>query len=79
MPVHGRPGAGEFTRRAFINGKMDLTQAESVMDLIAANGRLAARTALAAREGGTYRRLSGRAGAAAGRRGSAWRLCGLSG
>ncbi len=48
---------GEFTRRAFVNGKMDLTQAESVMDLIAANGRLAARTALAAREGGTYRRL----------------------
>lgn len=49
--------AGEFTRRAFVNGKMDLTQAESVMDLIAADGRLAAKTALAAREGGTYRRL----------------------
>ena len=50
-------GAGEFTRRAFIGGKMDLTQAESVMELIAADGRLAARTALAAREGATYRRL----------------------
>ena len=50
-------GAGEFTRRAFLNGKMDLTQAEGVMELIAANGRLAARTALAAREGATYRRL----------------------
>ncbi|MBQ9859507.1 MAG: tRNA uridine-5-carboxymethylaminomethyl(34) synthesis GTPase MnmE [Clostridia bacterium] len=49
--------AGEFTRRAFVNGKMDLTQAESVMDLIAADGRLAAKTALAAREGATYRRL----------------------
>jgi len=49
--------AGEFTRRAFVNGKMDLTGAESVMDLIAADGRLAAKTALAAREGGTYRRL----------------------
>ena len=49
--------AGEFTRRAFVGGKMDLTQAESVMDLIAADGRLAARTALAAREGATYRRL----------------------
>lgn len=60
LDAGARPaGAGEFTRRAFINGKMDLTQAESVMDLIAANGRLAARTALAAREGGTYRRLSG--------------------
>ena len=32
-------GAGEFTRRAFMNGKMDLTQAESVMDLIAADGK----------------------------------------
>lgn len=49
--------AGEFTRRAFIGGKMDLTGAESVMNLIAADGRLAARTALAAREGATYRRL----------------------
>ncbi len=49
--------AGEFTRRAFIGGKMDLTGAESVMALIAADGRLAARTALAAREGATYRRL----------------------
>ncbi len=48
---------GEFTRRAFINGKMDLTGAESVMALIAADGRLAARTALAAREGSIYRRL----------------------
>ncbi len=28
--------AGEFTKRAYLNGKMDLTQAESVMDLIAA-------------------------------------------
>lgn len=29
--------AGEFTQRAFLNGKMDLTQAESVADLIASN------------------------------------------
>jgi len=28
--------AGEFTKRAFLNGKMDLTQAESVMDLVSA-------------------------------------------
>lgn len=48
---------GEFTRRAFLAGKMDLTQAESVTALIAADGRLAARTALAAHEGATYRRL----------------------
>ncbi len=53
-----RPAAaGEFTRRAFVGGKMDLTRAESVMELIAADGRLAARTALAAHEGATYRHL----------------------
>ena len=51
-------GPGEFTRRAFVNGKMDLTQAESVMDLIAADGQLAATTALAAREGAVFRRLT---------------------
>ena len=50
--------AGEFTRRAFLSGKMDLTGAESVMDLIAAEGKLAAQTALAAREGGIFRRLA---------------------
>ena len=31
--------AGEFTRRAFLNGKMDLAQAESVADLIASQSR----------------------------------------
>ena len=51
-------GPGEFTRRAFLNGKMDLTQAESVMDLIAADGQLAAQTALAARDGAVFRRLT---------------------
>ena len=49
--------AGEYTRRAFINGKIDLTRAEAVMDLIAAKGRLAAKTALAAREGAVFQRL----------------------
>ena len=58
LSAGARPAtAGEFTRRAFLSGKMDLTPAESVLDLIAADGRLAARTALAAREGGTHRRL----------------------
>ena len=37
---------GEFTRRAFLNGKMDLAQAESVADLIDANSIEAARSAL---------------------------------
>ncbi|MEI6178474.1 MAG: tRNA uridine-5-carboxymethylaminomethyl(34) synthesis GTPase MnmE, partial [Verrucomicrobiota bacterium] len=36
--VHAAPG--EFTRRAFLNGKIDLTQAEGVMDLISAQTRL---------------------------------------
>lgn len=36
---------GEFTKRAFLNGKMSLSQAEAVMDLIGAQGREAARAA----------------------------------
>ncbi len=36
---------GEFTKRAFLNGKMDLTQAEAVMDLISAQTSLAVRAA----------------------------------
>jgi len=37
---------GEFTRRAYLNGKLDLAQAESVADLIEANSAEAARSAL---------------------------------
>ncbi len=37
--------AGEFTERAFLNGKMDLTQAEAVIDLIRARTDLALRSA----------------------------------
>jgi len=37
---------GEFTRRAFLNGKLDLAQAEGVADLIDAASREAARSAL---------------------------------
>lgn len=50
--------SGEFTRRAFLSGKMDLSGAEAVMDLIAAEGKLAAKSALAAREGALFRRLT---------------------
>ncbi len=49
---------GEFTKRAFLNGKMTLTQAESVMDLIGAQGEAAARMAFSAREGALYRRIT---------------------
>lgn len=37
--------AGEFSQRAFLNGKMDLTQAEAIMDLISAQTELAMRAA----------------------------------
>jgi tRNA modification GTPase len=37
---------GEFTQRAFLNGKLDLTQAEAVADLIASNTEASHRTAL---------------------------------
>ncbi|MDQ3625812.1 MAG: tRNA uridine-5-carboxymethylaminomethyl(34) synthesis GTPase MnmE, partial [Verrucomicrobiota bacterium] len=43
--------AGEFTERAFLNGKMDLTQAEAVMDLIRAQTDLALRSATEQLEG----------------------------
>ena len=42
---------GEFTERAFLNGKMDLAQAEAVADLIAARSHAAARAALHSMEG----------------------------
>lgn len=38
--------AGEFTQRAFLNGKMDLTQAEAVADIIASNTKASQKTAL---------------------------------
>ncbi len=51
--------AGEFTKRAFLNGKLDLTEAESVMDIIGAKNRAAARAALCVREGALRKRISG--------------------
>jgi len=42
---------GEFTERAFLNGKLDLTQAEAVMDLISASTPRAARAAASQLEG----------------------------
>ncbi len=43
---------GEFTRRAFLHGKMDLAQAEAVMQIISAGGEQAARAGIAG-SGGT--------------------------
>lgn len=48
---------GEFTKRAFLNGKIDLTEAEAVMDIIGANGKQAARIALAGREGALHKKI----------------------
>ena len=50
---------GEFTKRAFINGKMDLTQAEAVMDLIGARTSLALRAANRQMEGKLGCRVEG--------------------
>jgi tRNA modification GTPase len=46
-----RAAPGEFTERAFVNGKIDLTQAEAVADLIDADSRAAARAALRSLQG----------------------------
>ncbi|MCR5561038.1 MAG: tRNA uridine-5-carboxymethylaminomethyl(34) synthesis GTPase MnmE [Bacteroidales bacterium] len=43
--------AGEFTRRAFVNGKMDLSQAEAVADLIASGSELSHKVALSQLKG----------------------------
>ena len=50
-------GPGEFTKRAFLGGRMDLTQAEAVVDLIDAETAAAARNAAAQLDGGLRRRL----------------------
>ncbi len=49
--------AGEFTKRAFLNGKLDLTRAEAVADLISAQGKQAAKAALTARDGALYHKI----------------------
>lgn len=52
-------GRGEFTRRALMAGKLSLTEAESVADIIASDSRQSLRAALSAKEGALYRRISG--------------------
>ena len=49
--------AGEFPQRAFLNGRLDLTQAEAVIDLIDAETAAAARNAAAQLDGGLRRVL----------------------
>ena len=49
---------GEFTERAFMNGKMDLSQAEAVADLIAASNAASHRLAMSQMRGGFSKELS---------------------
>jgi len=51
-------GKGEFTKRAFINGKISLDQAEAVMDIISATGEQALRSANAAKSGALYKKIA---------------------
>ena len=50
-------GPGEFTQRAFVNGKMDLAQAEAVADVIAAQDKAAHRVAMNQLKGGYSKEL----------------------
>ena len=52
-------GPGEFTKRAFLNGKMNLIQAEAVMDIISAEGKASQRCAVALREGALFSSING--------------------
>ncbi len=58
--AHGcrRAAAGEFSQRAFLNGRLDLTRAEAIGDLIAARSQRAAQLAMAGLDGGLQRRIT---------------------
>ncbi len=50
---------GEFTKRAFLNGKMDLTQAESVMDVIQSQNEYALHSSIGQLKGNLKRKIEG--------------------
>jgi tRNA modification GTPase len=52
-------GAGEFSQRAFLNGRLDLTRAEAIAEMIGARSRRAADLAMAGIDGGLQRRIAG--------------------
>lgn len=52
-------GAGEFSKRAFLNGKMTLTQAEAVMDIINSQSTQALRCAKSQMDGALYKKING--------------------
>ncbi|MCH5201569.1 MAG: tRNA uridine-5-carboxymethylaminomethyl(34) synthesis GTPase MnmE [Oscillospiraceae bacterium] len=49
-------GPGEFTKRAYLNGKIDFTEAESVMDIISAKSKSAVKAALYVKEGAIFKK-----------------------
>ena len=51
-------GPGEFSQRAFLNGRLDLTRAEAIAEMIGARGQRAAQLAMAGLEGGLQRRIN---------------------
>ncbi len=57
MPGLRRALPGEFTRRSFLNGKLDLAEAEGLADLLSAETELQRRSALAMASGQTSRKL----------------------
>ena len=48
---------GEFTKRAFLNGRIDLSQAEAVMDVIQAGNRMALESSLSQLKGSVANRI----------------------
>ena len=48
---------GEFTKRAFLNGRIDLTKAESVMDLISSGNEFARKNSLKTLRGSVYKKI----------------------
>ena len=52
-------GPGEFTKRAFMNGRIDLSQAEAVMRVVSAGGEAALRASVRELEGGVSRFVGG--------------------
>lgn len=59
LPGLRRAQAGEFTRRAFANGRIDLAEAEGLADLLSAETELQRRAALAMAEGALSRQVDG--------------------
>lgn len=59
LKAGGRPAEpGEYTKTAFLNGKLSLAQAESVLDVISAGSEGALRNAAALREGALFQKIS---------------------